>query len=480
MTRSATFDPLARASRRVGIRHVALLAVCLFCAQTGQAATAAPPHAAGSPYAAKSLPDRILLSPGGDAAHEMSVAFRTDTAQPTAEAELALALDGPALGQITPVKGTSVRLATGNGDAVYHQIRFTGLLPATSYVYRVKGAAGWSEWLQFRTAADTFQPFRFLYFGDTQNDILSIASRVIRQAFHATTSPALVLHGGDLMAQRNQMVYDDEWGEWTAAGGYNYSTVPQIPAAGNHEYTDTPLPGGDHGQVSAQWRANFALPGNGAEPVKATTYYVDYQQVRFVVLDGTAALEHGALKAESEWLERVLSNKTSQWTVVMFHQPLFMCARPNDLEELKNAWKPILEKHHVDLVLSGHDHCYSRISNPAGKAAAAQAHAAGAPQGPVYVISVTGSKMYALNPRTQTQPDRVAEDTELYQVVDLEKDRLRFRAYGATGRLYDAFDLVRGADGSNRLVEADLPLGPLRVCTENKGPDGLPCTSRSK
>ena len=46
------------------------------------------------------------------------------------------------------------------------------------------------------------------------------------------------------------------------------------------------------------------LPGAGApagllavaDPVKATTYFVDYQGVRFIVLDGTAAQVTGTIK----------------------------------------------------------------------------------------------------------------------------------------------------------------------------------------
>jgi hypothetical protein len=87
--------------------------------------------------------------------------------------------------------------------------------------------------------------------------------------------------------------------------------------------------------------------------------------------------------------------------------------------------------------------------------------------------------MYALNDRADTQPDRVAEDTELYQVIDVATDRLGLRTYTATGRLYDGFDLVRGPNG-NRLTEVSEAAGPVRRCAGTTGPDGLPCTARAK
>lgn len=445
-------------------------------------APAAPAHSPGQPYAARNIPDRIVLTAGANPAAEMAVAYRTDAHQTSTEAQIAVAIDGPSLeARARTVTGTSQPISNENGQAHYHQVRFTDLTPDTVYVYRVRGSAGWSEWLQFRTAAAEARPFRFLYFGDTQNGILSIASRVIRQAFHATADPALVVHAGDLVAQREEFIHDDEWGEWTQAGGYNYSIVPQLPATGNHEYVDATKPDGTETRVlGSHWTRQFALPRNGAPSVEATTYFVDYQNVRFIMLDGTSALDLGTIDAQTRWLDATLARSQARWNIVVFHQPIFTCARPQDTEQLKAAWKPIFEARRVDLVLQGHDHCYSRLTAEAGREAGAAARASGQPQGPVYVVSVTGSKMYGLNDRSTTQPDRVAEDTELYQVVDVSNDRLSMRVMTATGRPYDGFDLIRQPDGRNRLEEMPTPRIDVRRCDGAMGPDGLPCTARDK
>ncbi|OJU54466.1 MAG: hydrolase, partial [Brevundimonas sp. 67-6] len=340
--------------------------------------------------------------------------------------------------------GTTAPIENENGRALYHQARFDGLKPDTRYVYRVRAADGWSEWLPFRTAKVEFAPFRFIYLGDTQNDILEIGSRVIRSAFKEAGPAALVVHAGDLVAQREVKVHDDEWGEWTEAGGRAFAMTPQLPASGNHEYVDHILPNGEESRLlGPHWPLQFALPDNGADGAKATSYYVDYQGVRFIVLDGTAAIDLGAGESQTRWLDRVLAKSPARWNVALFHQPIYTCARPEDTEELKAAWKPIFDARNIDLVLQGHDHCYGRVSNPAGAEASRADSAAGRPQGPVYVVSVTGSKMYGLNDRADTQPVRAAENTELYQLIDVEADRLSFRAFTATGGLYDAFTLER-------------------------------------
>lgn len=458
----------------------ALLPIASVSAQ--DAAPTAIPRSVGMPYAARNLPDRVILTPGADPTRDMAVAYRTDTAQQASEAQIAVAVDGPTLEEkaqaVTGPVGTHKDSA--NGPALYHQIRFTGLTPNTVYAYRLKGSAGWSEWFQFRTAAAEAKPFRFLYLGDIQNGILTYASRVIRQAFHANGGIELVVHAGDLAAQRDDLDHDDEWGEWNQAGGYNWSIVPQVPATGNHEYLDLILPNGKESRtLGPYWPLQFALPDNGAPDVKKTTYFVDYQGVRFIVLDGTSAIDLGTMAKQTRWLDETLASSKAKWNVVLFHQPVFTCARPQDTAEIKAAWKPVFEKRKVDLVLQGHDHCYSRLTSEAGREASATARRNGAIQGPVYLVSVTGSKMYGLNDRARTQPDKTAEATELYQVVDVDGDRLKFRTYTASGKLYDGFDLEQRADG-NHLTDTDEPTIAVRTCNGAVGPDGGTCVARGK
>ncbi|MEM6486164.1 MAG: metallophosphoesterase, partial [Pseudomonadota bacterium] len=71
--------------------------------------------------------------------------------------------------------------------------------------------------------------------------------------------------------------------------------------------------------------------------------------------------------------------------------------------------------------------------------------------GTVYVVSVSGPKMY---PITSTPfARRVAEFTQLYQVIDVSDAELTYRAYTATGELYDAFTLEKRPESANVLRE---------------------------
>jgi hypothetical protein len=452
------------------------------------------PPAPGKPYAPRNIPDRVILNPGANPATEMAVSWRTDMAGSQPDAQIALMKPSPGFGaKAETVTGLSFATTSENGPARQHQVRFKGLTPDTAYAYRVKGAAGWSEWHQFRTASADARPFRFIYLGDTQNRILDIGSLAWRRALLQAGNPELMLHAGDLVASRDDMLHDDEWGQWFQAGGWALASIPQVPAPGNHEYVDVPLPGGKEARkLAPHWPLNFALPQNGAPGAEGTSYFLDWQGVRFIVLDGTSALDLGTLTQQTNWLDATLATSKARWNIVLFHQPIFTCARPNDTAKLKAAWKPVFEARNVDLVLQGHDHCYSRLTAEAGREAGVKARAGGALQGPVYMVSVAGSKMYGLNDRSGTQPDRVAEDTSLFQIVDVSADRLSLRSHLNTGVLYDGFDLVKGADGRNRLEEVQASLPAVRRCTGpvqlvdqpmpagRLGPDGLPCNAEVK
>jgi len=47
----------------------------------------------------------------------------------------------------------------------------------------------------------------------------------------------------------------------------------------------------------------------------------------------------------------------------------------------------------------------------------------------------------------------VGEDTQLFQVLRIDPQRLRYEARTVTGRLYDAFELKRDDNGGKQRVE---------------------------
>ena len=96
-----------------------------------------------------------------------------------------------------------------------------------------------------------------------------------RRALLQAGNPALMLHAGDLVASRDDLTHDDEWGEWNQAGGWAYAAIAQLTAAGNHEYLDTTLPDGSASRqaqrVAAQGARQFH-PGGDDQPRRNRTH----------------------------------------------------------------------------------------------------------------------------------------------------------------------------------------------------------------
>ena len=74
-----------------------------------------------------------------------------------------------------------------------------------------------------------------VYFGDAQNDVKSMWSRVIREAYSTMPKVDFMLHAGDLINRHDR---DVEWGDWFYAGGFIHAMVPSVMTPGNHEYGD--------------------------------------------------------------------------------------------------------------------------------------------------------------------------------------------------------------------------------------------------
>ena len=263
-------------------------------------------------------------------------------------------------------------------------------------------------------------------------------------------------------------------------------------------------------RLSHHWRPQFEFPLNGPEGLEETCYTINYHNLLLVGLNSNEQQDR-----QAQWLDEVLSENTAQWVVCTFHHPIFSTGKDRDNSELRALWKPIFDKYKVDLVLQGHDHTYGRTglqvpstleneSQPAvgsqsrqrlggtlpstlenesavGSGVKAQAVSTTIPPtvsnvptgvqkvdgqtGTVYVVSVSGPKMYSH--RKQSFMQRVAEDTQLYQVIHIDGGKLRFEARTAVGQLYDAFELHKQAGKINELVELD-PEVP-----QNLRPEGL-------
>lgn len=390
---------------------------------------------------AQLVPDRIVLNITASPATSLAVNWRTGEEVKEALAEIVQAADGPDLGNgVQQVKAITTPFGADSLHAANHSVVFTGLQPKTVYMYRVGGNNQWSEWFQVRTAGVAGDTVKLIYMGDAQNNIKSLWSRTIRQAFIQMPDANLVIHAGDLV---NRGQRDEEWGEFFYAGGFIHSMIPGMMVPGNHEHSkDT---AGEFSILTPHWRAQFTLPENGPAGLEETCYFSDIQGVRFISLNSQAInlTEEGATR-QYRWLDSLLSHNPNKWTCISFHHPVFSAKASRDNETLRTRFKPLFDKYKVDLVLQGHDHAYARGMQHV------PVLSKDAVSGTMYVISVSGPKMYEL--AKEPWMDRTAMNTQLFQLVYIAGNMLRFETYTTTGKLFDAFDLVKQPGKPNKCI----------------------------
>ena len=387
-------------------------------------------------------PDRIILTFNGNPSTKRAVTWRTDSSVKKAEAQIAVAgINSDFVKEASTYTANTEEFDLGlyksNKSLIvnYHSVVFENLKPNTLYAYRVGFAENWSEWIQFKTANDTYSPTQFVYFGDAQNDILNHWSRVIRMAYKTAPDASFVIHAGDLVDSAHK---DNEWARWFKAGGFIHSQWTAIPVVGNHEFQrfdgyEGTLPR----RLSIQWRPQFTLPveENLDEKLHETVYSVEYQDILVLVLNST-----GQLEEQTEYIREKLTNSDAKWKIVTNHHSVFSPAEGRDFEYARKVWKPLFEKYGVDLVLNGHDHTYARGHTPVKSQNVNESGIFKT----LYVTSVSGPKQYKLD-KDQIKnyeidgykSDKMGEETQFFQVINIDSNKLTYSAYTTLGDLYD-------------------------------------------
>ncbi|MFT3701577.1 MAG: metallophosphoesterase family protein [Agriterribacter sp.] len=391
-----------------------------------------------NPYPPGAVPDRIVLNVTEDPSTSFAINWRTcDTVRKGIVEIMETSSDPAAISKATQHIAASEPFQFENISATYHSVLIKNLAPKTAYMYRVGQGADWSEWFHVKTAGKPSDKLSFIYLGDVQVGIKSLWSSLIREAFVKMPDANAILYAGDIINRGNS---DSEWGELFYGGNFILSMIPGMMSPGNHEYTKT------NDKLCPFWRPQFTLPENGPDSLKETCYYSDIQGMRFISLNSNQAEESKEdLESQVKWLEATLKNNPNKWTCVVFHHPLYSISATRDNPWMRDNFKPLFDKYKVDLVMQGHDHAYAR-----GMAKIEGANGQ-LPSGTMYVVSVSGAKMYEEN--TKPWMDKMGGHTQLYQLITVEGNTLTYKCYTATGLLYDSFELVKQKGKINRLID---------------------------
>jgi acid phosphatase type 7 len=386
-------------------------------------------------------PHRIILNLTTEPATSMAVTWRTVTEVKDAQVQIAEA--GVWIGFAKAAKQISARTektVLDDGKIVfYYSAVMNELKPNTQYAYRVGGDKDWSEWSQFTTAKKEAATLQCVFFGDPQDDIKEHVSRVFRQAYKKAPAANFWLFSGDLTSEPVDRQIEDLF----YAAGFIFRMCPSVMVPGNHDNmykTESGVVVKDsNGKkvrtkiLPSQWRAQFTLPENGIAAFHESSYWLDYQGVRIIMLNSNDRLQE-----QAAWMDSVLADNPNTWTIVSFHHPLYSAGRERDDHSTRDAFLPIFDKYHVDLVLTGHDHAYAR-SYPLKNGVRVGANE----KGTVYVVSVSGPKAYAVNSSYNELMAKTGGNVQLFQVITVDAASLSYQSYTVTGILYDAFELLK-------------------------------------
>ncbi|WP_141761617.1 metallophosphoesterase family protein [Corynebacterium sp. HMSC036E10] len=333
---------LSRAPR--SIRRTAISAavvVSLFSSATTAVAADAPAGAINTRIS------RIVLGIGSDAT-EANLAWQSKTSEtqfleywPTAD----------------PTNITRVESPRGpyNSAVFYpHEATMTGLEPDTEYAYRVgSDRRGYSEQRTFTTGTDG-DSWSFLAMADAQIGVdtkIAEQSAAWNKAVNTATGEhpdsAFIMHLGDQVEGWGAPVKQLE--EFTAPEKLQEYRLAVLK--GNHEtYT-----------LDRHFQDTYFLPN---EVDDTANYFFNYNNVLFIGLDGNRASK-ADIDVHAKFVNETIAahGADADWVIVGIHHAPFSQGThytDKDVVELRNSLTPKLSEAGVDLVLSGHDHIYTR------------------------------------------------------------------------------------------------------------------------
>jgi hypothetical protein len=387
-------------------------------------------------------PDQVAVAFGSGAARSLVWTWRTGPDVASTAMRLAPAApdgQGPAdRSRVRVLRGESQLVVTPdllNDPAIRrHRVIADDLEPGTAYAYSLDDGTTWQT-VRTAPANGRAERYQFLYMGDPQCG-LEAWGRLLKAAHRRFPEAGALLIAGDLVDRGNERT---NWDHFFLRAAGVFDTLPLMPCAGNHEYLD---------MGPRLYRATFELPANGPPGIApGLVYSFTYVDTFIAVLDSTLAVtdpERADLQAD--WLDAELSRTRATWRLVMFHHPVYASHPSRESPAWRDRLVPVLDKHHVELVIQGHDHAYLRTEPlRAG-------HRVTTPdEGTVYVVSVSGTKFYDQAPRDYTAVGLTHIST--FQTLEFETTprRLTYRAWDLDGRELDRV-VIEKRGGRNLLL----------------------------
>ena len=291
-----------------------------------------------------------------------------------------------------------------------HEITLRPLRPNTRYYYKVTCGLT-TKTGTFKTAPDHNVPFSFVVYGDSRDDP-DIHKKITRNILKA--KPDFIMHVGDLV---NSGKKDYQWeSQFFEPLDDVINHIPIFTALGNHEAN------------ARNYFDLFSLPNN------ESWFSFNYSNCHFTVLDTNKDYAKGS--NQYKWLKNDLTKASTKWKFVFFHHPPYGSGihHGSDLK-VRNVLTPLFRKHSVDMVFSGHHHIYER-SYPIASAFE--------PKSTPVTYVVTGGGGGSLHKTSGNIWTVLTERINNFCVVNMDGDKLDFKACDIDGKKFDEFSIEKG------------------------------------
>ena len=339
----------------------------------------------------KALVEQRVMTPGKNETERNLAWFSTAMAA----GEVRLAKADQIINGTFPSTGYTTFPVTSYSEKVYTGIKYVknatlkNLEENTGYAYVYTVGGEMSDIYYFNVGS--FGNFEFVYISDPQlqeEEDAPLWHSSLDKIVNGLGAELLVCAGDQVSTMDNLALYK----------GFITEELSGI--------TFAPTVGPGHESPSVLYKEHYNLPNlstqYGVKNPSANYHYV-YNNVLFMHLNSVDK-EAYTSGEHAEYVEKTIkANPDVDWVIVVMHYSFFTTGKyadNSDMIKYRNALAPKLTELGVDLVLSGHDHIYTRTHLMNGTSVAENVDIVGTtihqPEGTLYVVSgsSTGTKYY--------------------------------------------------------------------------------------
>ncbi len=307
----------------------------------------------------------ITLSPGGDPT-QLNFTWYSSNSKATPVVQVALKSD--VTGTDFPVSKAQTfngQTSIGNSGFTSNKVSTSGYKSSSQYVYRLGDGTNWSPMYNYNTYDKN--NYSFLFAGDPQIgaggditkdtagwvDTLNKATKLFTDSSFMISVGDQVNNGKELNGGSNELEY---------SGYFAPEQLKSLPVAaipGNHE---TYGPGHNTHfnapNLSTKYGSFDAGTSGGTD--SGTDYYFTYNNTLYMMLNSNDVNEG---EHKQFMTDAIAKNPNITWKVVVLHHSVYSSADHEtdaDIIQRRNDLPPIFDSLGIDVVLDGHDHCYTR------------------------------------------------------------------------------------------------------------------------